>query len=389
MSYLFKHLEHFLYLKEIDAHTLEKDLHLIRAYRKRNLSIDLEQKTRQLKIKLDQQPLRNAYYYHTKQEVQWEEHLVLSTQSPSEVSKLLEMTQATDLEYLHLKLKQACMLSAHGAVYQAEDMPDFLTLLAPLLAASAAWLALPSIAIYHHCFLMMQQREEEHNFALFKTLLFRHGQLFSKVEVRDLYLMAINFCVRKANQNNEQYLYELFDLYKEGLQKEVLLENGILSRFTYHNAIGAGLRTHNYDWTERLIVDYKNTLDKKYRESSYSFNLARLEYSRKNYDKALTLLQKSNYRDLLLNLAAKTLLLKIYFELQEFDLLDSHLEAMLKFIRRKRVIGYHKTNYLNIIHYTKKIVGLNFYDKEAVHTIKEQLHREKILTEKTWLIQQI
>jgi len=139
------------------------------------------------------------------------------------------------------------------------------------------------------------------------------------------------------------------------------------------------------------MVDYryKNLLEKKYREPTYSFNLARIAYHQKEYDLVLQLLQKSNYRDVLLNLAAKTLMLKVYVEQDRDALLFAHLEAMQRYIRRKQVIGYHKKNYLNLIKYTKKMRTLNFFDKEALEIFKTKIQEEKVLPEKTWFLQQL
>jgi len=155
---------------------------------------------------------------------------------------------------------------------------------------------------------------------------------------------------------------------------------------TYHNIVAIGLRINDLDWTEQFIDQYKNKLEKRYRESSYSFNRARLAYRKKDYDEAMILLQKSNYRNMLLNLAARTLLAKIYFEKKETELLYSHLDAFSNYIRRKHVLGYHKTNYQNIIKYTRRLLNLNFYDKEECAAMRAAIQNEPILTEKEWLL---
>jgi hypothetical protein len=103
----------------------------------------------------------------------------------------------------------------------------------------------------------------------------------------------------------------------------------------------------------------------------------------------LELLQKVNYRDTFVNLAAKTLLLKTWYELDELDTLQSHLDAMRNFIHRKRVLGYHRTNYLNIIKYTDKLLNVNRLDKKEVAKLKEIIEQEENLTEKEWLLEKI
>jgi tetratricopeptide (TPR) repeat protein len=201
--------------------------------------------------------------------------------------------------------------------------------------------------------------------------------------------MGINYGIRKVNNGEERYFEDIMRLYEVALEGDHLLENGLLSRFTYYNIVAAALRTERFDWGEDFIHQYKIKLAKPYRESSFSFCKARLAYAKKEFDEALPLLQKANYKDPLLNLSAKALLLKIYYELDEFDLLQAHLDAMQNYILRKKVIGYHKTNYLNTIRYTKRLLSLNYYDKASIQKLKEKVSAEEILTEKRWILSQL
>jgi hypothetical protein len=100
------------------------------------------------------------------------------------------------------------------------------------------------------------------------------------------------------------------------------------------------------------------------------------------------LLQHANYRDILLNLSAKTLLIKTYYELDEFDALTSALDAMRNYIRRKRVIGYHRTNYLNFTRYMEKLVSLNLSDRTSVERFITALNAEAVLSEKAFFLSQ-
>ncbi|MCB0560120.1 MAG: hypothetical protein KDD09_14300, partial [Phaeodactylibacter sp.] len=110
---------------------------------------------------------------------------------------------------------------------------------------------------------------------------------------------------------------------------------------------------------------------------------------RRQYGKALEYLQRSEYQDLLLNLAAKTLMIKAFYELEEFDTLESHLEAMKVFLRRKDIIGYHRRNYRNIIRYTQKLLHLNWNDRGEVEGLRKTIEAEEVLTERAWLLEQV
>ncbi|NUN99690.1 MAG: hypothetical protein HUU01_03635 [Saprospiraceae bacterium] len=317
-----------------------------------------------------------------------EKYMVTARLSPTGGYNFSGLVAHLDTAFLATRLRIACLAFTHKTVYGLESQFYFPDELLRYLRQSEL-LQSPLVGVYYHCYLSLRHSDEAEHFQAFKTLLIAQGKSFPANELRDLYLFAINYCIRKVNENRLDFFFQVMDLYKEGLQTESLMENGQLSRFTYHNIVAAALQTGEYAWAEQFIQEYKSLLAKEYRESSYSFNLARLAYRRKQYDIALPLLQKANYRDLLLNLAAKTLLLKIYYELSEHDLLHAHLTAMKTFIRRKRVIGYHHDNYLKIVRFTVKLLTLNRYDRAACTALRQEIEQDATLTEREWLLEQL
>jgi len=97
----------------------------------------------------------------------------------------------------------------------------------------------------------------------------------------------------------------------------------------------------------------------------------------------------STFSDLLLNLSAKTIAMKIYYELEAFDLLYSHLEAMKKFISRKELIAYHKKNYLNTIKFTKKLLELPISNRSIKEKLRIEIETTASIAEKRWLLSQL
>lgn len=390
MSDLYKQLEQYVIYTEMSADHTKNQLHLTRGLRKRNLSKAYQRNLKKALATAEGSTIRNAEYYQDLYEIQLEQYQLSASDQPTGKLNLQNLADNMDTAYMAAKLRQICLLISHQNVYQAGVQYQF-GLLDKIIQylQDSDFLDIPAISVYYYCFLSLTQSANESHFSTFKSLLFAHGSQFPDTELRDLYLLAINYCVRQANEGKRQYVHELMDLYKEGLKADSLLENGQLSRFTYHNIAAAGIKTGEYNWVAQFIQAYKPTLEKKYRESSFSFNLARLSYSQKQYDKALPLLQKANYRDVLLNLAAKTLLLKIYFELEEFNLLHAHLEAMKGYLRRKHIIGYHRKNYRNIIHFTQKLISTNLFDKTERDALKTKIETEEVLTEREWFLQRL
>lgn len=388
MSDLNKVIEQYLMHKAFFKDQVKAKSQLASSFRQKKLSKHFRKTIKEAKVLQDKSPYRHAEFFYDRYQIQQEEYQFLSSNKRTEQLNLQEISNTIDITYLAMKLRQTCFLLAHQRVYKAEYdfglLPDVIQYI-----EKRGLLNIPAISVYYYCYYSLTRPEQVSYFIRFKELLFEHSTKFPPTEIRDLHILAINYCIKRLNEGIEDYAQEGLDLYKKGLENGYLIEDKLLSRFTYNNIVAMALRKHDYDWTDQFILKYKNALERKYQESTYHFNKARLEYSRKNYDDALELLQKSDFKDLLNNLISKILLLKIYYERQEFNLLESHLDSLLTFIRRKKVIGYHKENYLNIVYYTKKLLTVNFYSSKERQELRQRISQEEILTERDWLLEQV
>jgi len=83
------------------------------------------------------------------------------------------------------------------------------------------------------------------------------------------------------------------------------------------------------------------------------------------------------------------MLLIIYYEQESFQALDALLDSFRVFIHRKKVMGYHKANYLNLISMTKKLMQLPVYSKEEKIQFRKQIEETKPLAGQKWLLEQL
>lgn len=385
MSYLFRLVEQFLVCQELlrDNNEQGQQMAKVRAYQQLKLP-KLALKTLQ---KTENSTIQNAEFYYEQFQKLTLAYEFSSIENPSSDHQFQATADNLDIAYFALKLRQTCLSLSHQAVYQSDFKAHFLEEIIEEIIKRQLQ-KIPVIGIYYYIYKTLTEEHAVDSFRQLKSLLFEHHQMFPNKEVRDIYVMTINHCIRAMNRGEMEYLEEVLDIYKQGLAQEYLLENGTLSRFTYNNIVRIALKVKDLDWVEYFIHHYKNNLDRSHQKSIFNFSLASLAYARKDYDTAVEKLQHFNYSDVLLNLAAKTLLLKIYYEWQTDDLLYAHLDAMKNYIQRKKIIGYHRTLYLNIISYTKKLMQLNCYDKTEVKQFREAVQEEAILTEKEWLLAQ-
>ncbi len=388
MSWLMSIIEKTLIFLEVEKEEIQGKIALSSWYRKRGLGKHFNETLADVKVLQEKKGLKNASFYRESYLLEVEAY-AFDNVNRTQKQNLQVLTDDLDMAFILEKLRQAVIMFSHQAVYSTDYDTGLFDMILQYIEKKPHFLENIAISTYYYCYQSQIKPADENNFQIFKKNIMEHYLIFSQEEIRDLYLLAINYVIKKINKDKSQvYTQQVLELYKKSLTEGYLLENNILSRFTYRNIVGAALILHDYAFAEKFIYDYKNRLERTYRDSMFSFSLARLEYSRKNYDAALLLLQKAEYRDTLLALAAKTILLKIYYEKDEFDLLDAHLASMRAYLKRKRVMGYHQTNYKNIIHYTQKIINLS-NDKKKNAELREAISKEEILTEKEWLLERI
>lgn len=387
MSYLQKLVDQFLALEQWQNTPGAVEGELVQVYRQKGLDRHFQDSLQLATSALDRQTLRNSDYYARLGVLLWEEARHNSMRHPEDEQYLVGLSDNADLIWLTQKLRYLCLHTAYRARFNTtrslslrEEVEDVLS--------KYDFLENPAISTWYYCLKMLETPDAADYFSRFKQGVLAHGLAFNQDELRDMHLFAINYCIRRVNEGQSGFFHDIMDFYKDGLEKGHLLDHGVLSHFTYHNIVAAGLHIHDYEWVEDFIPRYRNALERSYRDSAYSFNLARLKFARKAYDEALSLLQHSNYHEPLLNMAAKTIALKIYYALDELEVLEAHLEALIKYIKRKPGLGYHRNNYLHLAQYTQKLVALNWSDKAKVEALRQKIMAEQMLTEREWLLEQ-
>lgn len=388
LSYLFRLVEQFLIIEENKKNTVGEKQTLLAVYKNRNLTRHLRKTLKQTEKMHTGAGQRHPEFYLEKYYLEREEYLLQTKEGRTQELNLQNLEDNLDAAFISFKLRQACIARSHEAVYNTH----YDTRLIDLLLSAAQeenFRKVPAVAVYFLCYQALYHAPTDENFRRFREKLIEVTPDFPQEEIRTLLLLALNYCIKKINKSESLYLQEALDLYRTGLDNDLLLENGYLSRFAFNNIVGIALRLGEFTWTENFVKTKQNALPAHDRAAAFHLNSARLEYARRRYDNALLHLQKSDYRDSINNMTAKILQMKIYCETREFSLLESHLNSMEMYIRRNKKISYHYENWRNIIRYTRRLAEVNAFDKNALEKLRKEIETEEILTEKKWLTEQI
>lgn len=381
-------IEHFWMYKEKFADFERARIRLAGAYRKRNLPRHFQIALREARSGQERQPWRHAEFFHDQNLLEMEQFKFASAAKRHDAFNLQEISDLMDVAYIARKLRHVSYALSHRMVFKTEYRFGLLEAIYAHVEAENL-LRFPAVSLYYHACQFLTDPNAETHFFRFRETLTTFADQFPTDELRSLYLLAINYGIKKSNERGQPWYRETFELYRQALERDLLLEHGILSRFAYNNIVGIAGKLGEIDWAEAFIHRCKPLLERQYREAAASHNLARVAYARKDYHTALMQLQHADYKDFINSMNAKILQLKIYFETDETDLLDSHLESMKNYIRRQRAVGYHRDNYLNIVRFTRALLRSNFNNRAEMDLLRQQIEQEQVLTEKEWLLEQL
>ncbi|MEL6968952.1 MAG: hypothetical protein AAFZ63_08700 [Bacteroidota bacterium] len=388
MSLLNKCIERYFIWVQANEEEAKAKLSVCRAYRKRGLNRHFQRAIKDVDQLLETQTERDAAYYEDRHAYFLEQYHFTAQQNRMEGIPLEDVQNNLDIAYIATKLKQSCSMLSHQAIYKKEYSFGLLSEVLEYVEEHD-YLAYPAISVYYYAYQALRPDSHETYFHAFKDALVTQQTHFKPAEVRNLFLLAANYCIQQLNRGLMQYAQVGLDIYKEGLKSKVLLHNETISNFTYTNIVAKAIVCKDFDWAMQFIESYRSLLEPQHQESSFFYNMAWLKYEQQAYDEALGLLNQINISDLLLNIAAKTIALKIYYELGEFDLLYSHMEAMQAFLRRKKMMAYHKESYANTIKYLKKVLDLPLGERAKRLQLKAEVDGIRAIAEKKWLLKQL
>ncbi|MEQ8702278.1 MAG: hypothetical protein RIC19_00070 [Phaeodactylibacter sp.] len=386
MHFLFKLLKQFLVQREFELESSQP--YLTRALRKRKLPRLFEPASKKWKKQLDKAQVRNAGYHFQQYQYQLEKYEYEHRQRRSGRMNLQEITEALTTYYLADILRHGCaMLTAKNISQEAYELDLMQEVLRYLDRTEQAHQ--PAVAVYHQAFLSLSDLKEPGHFTELLRLIELHWQQFPPSEARDLYLLAINYCIQKLNRGDRAYIRRALELYQLALDRALLIEEGVLSQYTYNNILMLAIGLQEWSWGRQFLEDYRSALPAMERENLYRYNLATLHFRQGAYAEAMELLRRVTFSDVLYNLNARTMLLRTYYELEEYDALFALLDSFEVYIRRQKGMGYHRSHYQALLQFTRRLLHLPEGDKDGRAQLKADIQAAPATAERAWLLSKL
>ncbi|OWY16786.1 hypothetical protein C7N43_30105 [Sphingobacteriales bacterium UPWRP_1] len=365
-------------------------LQLMEIYRSRKMVKHYEGVSNSLQTLFNRDEQRNAEYYRYHYLFWRNKDLFTENRNqPEKQTYLANASDALDVFYLSSKLRMAAEMITLKKVV---DSPHQMQLLTELLqmVQQGIWLQYPVIAVYFHIVMTLTEPDNPAHFDSLNHLFATQNSKLTTAEAREVYYFLLNYCATKINSGQTKFLHQIFDLYQIGLNTQLLLEGHHLSPWNYKNIVTAALRLGNYSWVYDFLHQYRSFLPPKHQKNAFTYNLANYYFFNKDYPRVLQLLQEVSYDEVFYSLDARSLLLKTYFELDEYEALQSLIDSFRQWLNRTKELSKpRQQTYRNLLYFVRKLIQLPYEKPEKRAALLAEIKNTPAIADKRWLLQQI
>lgn len=393
MSALTVLIDKYLIHEVLQKERVTRDFLLLQAYQERHLDKYFFQQSTQLQKHLAKQTLRDMDYHY---QSHYLNRLIYAHPQTSKL-KTNENSFKDALEHLNAfyfssLLKWKC-IAINRADILAENTAFTSLNLIPPLVPQLPYQHIPAIEIYYQLSELLNA-EKIDDFEPIKAKILNNLAVFNLNEQRNILIWLINCCVKQFHKGHTNFLAESLTVCQFGLERDIWLENNIFPEDKYKIMLAIAFGLNQLDWIEHFIGKYSQFLREEIKESTITFQSARLAFERQQYQKVIELLAHFEQQDFYDSINTKTLLIRSYYELQEhyFDELEHLIDSFTKYLQRKaqkRPIAEEiKVPALNFIKLVKKLFDADFNTKTK-QTLQQQIKSTPQLICKKWLLKKV
>lgn len=398
LSYLTRFLKQFLAFEHMKPDSFEFRHHLLMSARERGLDQVFQQESRKFEQQRADFQLEEDFY---QQFVVEEERNVffLTREERTFDQSLSRKIESLDLFYVTAMLKNVCQQVNRQNILQGNLLEgpanEFIVYIRGHIQRYASY---PNIQIYYHILLTLLEPDEAIHFQQLKALLAEYGHSIPASALHPMYQYVQNYCIKQSNRGKEEYLSELLTVYQTLIDRDLLKFGKWISPWDVKNIVALGIRLSAFEWTENFLQQFQYQIAPEYRDNSLTYNYAHVHYAKKEYRKAMRLLTQVEFEDVFYLLGAKTLLLKIYYELAEEEGLDALLHAFATALRRNKLISdYQREVHLNLIRFVKKLeqlrAQLGILPPEEIQkelsALEGDIQSTQAVSQKNWLLSKL
>lgn len=241
------------------------------------------------------------------------------------------------------------------------------------------------LKIYYGLYALYLNPGEDYSFKNIENLMLENLDLFTREEKFNL------FIVLESILTSRNAYEDLFKMYNLMIIKNILThkESDYIQLNFFRNIFYTGIMLKEFDWTERFILENLEKLDPSQRENTKHLAFAYLYFGKKDYEKALTEINRVSYEYFAIKIDVRMLTLKIYYELDSFEPALSLIDTFAHYLANsKSVSSAYKTSFTNFLKFLKVLIKFRTgMITEYEGNLKDEILSARELSGKAWLIE--
>lgn len=366
---------------------------LIQSYRDRDLYDLFEKESKELIIKIEQG--KKAIDFQYSYNILYDLYFHPNTEKRERATPYLaQMATHLDDHYLHAKLLLAVEMKSREKIFN-ENYEIQLLQEVKKLASKAT--NNPNLYFYYLLLQLIESGQQEDFFKL-KTYFSEHVDRVAQPLKISIFRALNNFCLGAIRNGNGKFSFEHVALYEMGIKKELILVNGKISTFSFLNAVTSGILCNQTKWVKAFINQYQQYISPDTHKEIMTMAKAYLAFHEQQYSKVTDLLFDFKPTIIDLNIQARTLVARAYFEISindesYYELFLSNLDAFSRYLYRVEGTNKQKIKAsLNFIHFLKQLGKLLIEQKisnEYLNNLMLEIKDTKPLGAQSWFLNRI
>ncbi len=243
------------------------------------------------------------------------------------------------------------------------------------------------LSIYYSMLMMLNTGEKKY-YSTLRSLVNNHSSRLTEEDKSTFYTSMHNYIQESIFKGNRNAMKEKLELYRESFaNRGEYFSNGKINHLNLIGAVNYSLVLKDINGSEAFLDMYIGDVEEYYKESTYFYCRALIEYYKGNYNNSLKLLNKVSYDDISFKIQVKTLQLMAYFSIHETEGFYSFVDSFRHFlVSNKLVSEYFRNLYLTFINFAFRLFkGMEDKDKFDIGKFKNDLNATNNIAKKHWL----
>lgn len=226
----------------------------------------------------------------------------------------------------------------------------------------------------------------------------------TKSEARNYLVVLLNILSDQCRNGATIFKKDLFELYRFGVEKGLLLQSKTLSSIVFINVAAAGGSCGEFEWVESFFEKYSPLL-KEEDESEImllcrgylNYNKAVYSQNNQDFEKVIEDLRSITFNRPFFAYRSRSILLRTYYEyfnrnFQEEELVLNFTNTFERQISRDKSLTQNKREaFTSFIQFTRRLLRIRseIEREERLKRLESEVLRSQVVFAKDWLIEKI